>query len=138
MNNYDRYIGIPYVVGGEPPRGADCWTLCRHILKMEHRVDAPRYFYSEATLTSDCVALISEQSAMTDVWEEVTRKPIDATLIRPGDILLMTLVGYLQHCGIVVKNGEFIHTLRERNSTIEPVRLWANHIDAVMRWRGKA
>lgn len=130
-----QYVGIPYKVRGKPPLCGDCWTVCRYFLQRELRIYAPLYMYSAETLESDSTHLITTLSALEVDWEKITSRPCDEKLLRRGDLLIMTVVGQLQHCGMYLGDGEFIHSLAGRNSTLERVSRWYHHIEAVMRWR---
>lgn len=131
-----QYVGIPYAVRGKPPVCGDCWTVCRYFLARELRIQAPCYMYSAATLTEDSTGLISTLSALEQDWLKVTARPVDLALMKRGDLLIMTVAGHLQHCGMYLGDGEFIHSLIGRNSTLERVARWHTHIDAAMRWKG--
>lgn len=134
MNPTDlQYLGIPYETHGVPPASADCWTLCRYFAKRELNKEWPKYMYSMATQSEDSVALISEH-AKGPQWGTITERPCDFEKIKRGDILIMTVMGMQQHCGIALGDDEFLHSLAGRNSTVERVQRWANHIDAVIRW----
>lgn len=137
MGNDLAYMGLPYVVRGEPPQAADCWTLVRYFLRNEMNIRAPRYYYSAETLTDDSTALITMHTGPGGDWREVTLRPVDLTAIQRGDLLVMTVVGYRQHTAVALGGGEMLHTLAGRGSTIEPLARWANHIDAALRWRGQ-
>ena len=131
-----QYVGIPYKVRGQPPLSGDCWTVCRYFLRRELNIIAPCYMYSAETLEADATCLITTLSALEQDWQKVTERPCDERLLRRGDLLIMTVVGHLQHCGMYLGDGEFIHSLAGRNSTLERLARWQNHVDAAMRWRG--
>lgn len=134
MNEADiKYIGIPYQTRGEPPFFADCWTLCRYFAKNELGKDWPQYMYTMENQTEDSVALIGVHAKGPD-WQTITERPCDLDTVQRGDILIMTVLGAQQHCGIALGDGEFLHSLAGRNSTLERIGRWANHIDAVIRW----
>lgn len=134
MNPNDvQYMGIAYKTRGVPPAEADCWTLCRYFAGRELDKDWPEYMYTLETQTEDSVALIGEHAKGPD-WQTVTERPCDFAKLQRGDILIMTVLGAQQHCGIALDEKEFLHSLAGRDSTIEPIRRWAGHIDAVIRW----
>lgn len=129
------YIGVPYESLGEPPRSADCWTLCRWFAKRELGLSWPKYFYSMAEQTQDSVRLITDNIGGKH-WPIVTERPLDLSLVKRGDVLIMTVAGHQQHCGICLDQEQFIHSLHGRNSTLERILRWKPNIDAVIRWRG--
>jgi cell wall-associated NlpC family hydrolase len=133
LDNDLHYLGIPYKTHGVPPEAADCWTLCRYFAKRELALEWPQYMYTMETQTEDSVALINEHANGPD-WITITERPCDLDKIQRGDILIMTVAGSQQHCGIAIQPTEFLHSISGRNSTIERVGRWATHIDAVIRW----
>lgn len=129
-----QYVGIPYGYMGIPPKAADCWTLVRYFAQRELGQLWPRYMYAMATQSADSVALITEHSTRPE-WLHITDRPCDMQLAKRGDVLILTVAGLTQHCGVYLGAGQLLHSLGTgRNSTIESVDRWAHHIEAVLRW----
>lgn len=129
------YIGIPYGYMGVPPKAADCWTLVRYFALRELGKHFPRYVYRMEEQSEDSQALIDKHIHDPD-WLTVTQRPCNLGLIQRGDVIIMTVAGRTQHCGIYLGSGFMLHSLGQgRNSTVEQVQRWANHIESVIRWR---
>jgi cell wall-associated NlpC family hydrolase len=129
--NIAQYIGLPYQVHGVPPHGADCWSLARHFAKNELGISLPVFFYDELTLQQDSARNIIREMKDTAKW--VWKDAPDAL----GDIILFNLMGYPVHTGIYLGDGDFLHTLKGRNSSIERLTdaSWRNRITGVAAWK---
>ena len=90
LNTADRYVGVPYVWGGNTPNGFDCSGFTKYVFA-KNGVSLPR--------TS------REQARVGD------GVPLDFGAMLPGDILLFAEPGEaVSHVAIFVGNGRIIHS----------------------------
>lgn len=126
-----KYIGIPYVVGGESFEAADCYGLCKLYSKNELKVILPNYMYSE--LNNEAVAEVAIKAAfhgLGDKWEKVDTP-------QHGDIVTFRIFGHEVHCGIMLEGTQFLHSLKGRSSCIEDLTHvnWSHRKTGVFRWK---
>jgi len=89
LNTADRYLGVPYVWGGNTPNGFDCSGFTKYVFA-KNGVGLPR--------TS------REQARVGDAV------PLDYGAMLPGDILLFAEPGEaVSHVAIYVGSGRIIH-----------------------------
>ena len=89
LNTADRYLGVPYVWGGNTPNGFDCSGFTKYVFA-KNGVSLPR--------TS------REQARVGDAV------PLDYGAMLPGDILLFAEPGEaVSHVAIYVGSGRIIH-----------------------------
>ena len=125
------YVGIPYKPKGIPPEAADCWSLVRDYAFCMLGQDWPPYMYDAETYMSDARKIIvAEMVAPGGCWERVDTP-------RHGDLLIFKLKGYPVHCGVYLEKGNMLHTMKGRNSTIEPLENWRENLVVVYRWKGQ-
>lgn len=87
-----QYIGTPYVYGGSSPSGFDCSGFVK-------------YIYSHFGVNLDRVAAAQSRNGYA----------VSADNMMPGDIICFAGYGgygYVNHVGIYVGNGQFIHSPR--------------------------
>lgn len=90
-------IGVPYVFGGESPKGFDCSGLAQ-------------YSYARAGF-----AIPRESSA-----QQRSAKRVDLAHARPGDLLFFDTEWNRHHVGIYIGSGRFVHApSRGRHVTID-------------------
>ena len=89
LNTADRYVGVPYVWGGNTPNGFDCSGFTKYVFA-KNGVTLPR--------TS------REQARVGD------GVPLDFGAMRAGDLLLFAEPGEaISHVAIYVGSGRIIH-----------------------------
>ena len=84
-----RHLGVPYVWGGEGPRGFDCSGLVKYVFN-QFGVELPHYTVTQAQRGT----------------------PVGRSELRPGDVIFFGEdggTGFLYHVGIYVGNGSFLH-----------------------------
>ncbi len=83
------YIGTPYVYGGSTPSGFDCSGFVKYVYE-KIGVTLPRTSYAQATVGT----YVSKQD------------------LKPGDIVCFGSKNYINHVGIYVGDGMYIHSPR--------------------------
>ena len=89
LNTADQYVGVPYVWGGNTPKGFDCSGFTKYVFARQG-ISLPRTSREQAR-AGDGV-------------------PLDFDSIRPGDLLLFAEPGEaISHVAIYVGSGRIIH-----------------------------
>ena len=89
LNTADRYIGVPYVWGGNTPNGFDCSGFTKYVFA-KNGVSLPRTSREQARVGGAV--------------------PLDYGAMLPGDILLFAEPGEaVSHVAIYVGSGRIIH-----------------------------
>jgi len=89
LRNADQYVGVPYVWGGNTPKGFDCSGFTKYIFA-KSGVTLPR---------------TSREQVRAG-----TGLPADFRYLRPGDLMLFAEPGEaISHVAIYVGNGRIIH-----------------------------
>ena len=126
----EQYIGIPYVIGGESFEGADCYGIAKLYAKNELNKTLPAYMYSN--LDNESVAEIAikcAQHGLGEGWKKVGT-------LQHGDIVTFRIMGHESHCGIMINDTEFLHSLKGRMSCIEDLTHvnWKHRLTGVFRY----
>ena len=104
-----RYLGVPYVWGGESPAGFDCSGLVSYVYA-QLGVSLPHYTVSQ--------------------WNATI--PIATTDLQPGDLVFFDGLG---HVGIYIGGDQFIHA-PHTGTVVQIASLsgyWASHLDGARR-----
>ena len=89
LETADRYVGVPYVWGGNTPKGFDCSGFTKYVFA-KHGVTIPR--------------------TSRDQVRAGNGVPLDFDWMRPGDILLFAEPDEaISHVAIYVGSGRIIH-----------------------------
>lgn len=92
-----KYIGTPYVYGGESPKGFDCSGYLQYVFK-KNNVNLPR---------------------TADKQYELGKK-VPVKKLQPGDLVFFaTDAKEISHCGIYLGQDEFIHSSSSRGVRID-------------------
>jgi cell wall-associated NlpC family hydrolase len=134
MLNISRYIGIPYGMDNDPSKSLDCWNLCRHFAANELGIHFPEFMYDrtneEAYIEAGRIH-IAHQKTLGTTWRQVSQPQL-------GDIMLIKMRGHPCHCGLYLGKVDgvesFMHTLRGRNSSVEPFTYWGQQVESYYRY----
>lgn len=123
--NLEKYIGIPYVIFE-----SDCWAIVRRFAKDELEKEYPQFMYSDLDNMQVAQATMMSIDHMGSKWKRVDDPEL-------GDVLLFTIKGLVQHCGIYLQDGEFLHSLAGRMSCIENLNdsNWSKRLNRIYRWQ---
>ncbi len=95
-----RYLGTRYVWGAEGPKGFDCSGFTQYVMKKSKGITIPR---------------VSRRQAYYGKY--VSRKNL-----KPGDLIFFDTSrrrrGYVNHVGIYIGNGKFIHASSARHRVV--------------------
>ena len=125
----ERYVGLPFVIGGRGPGAYDCWGLTRLVLAEQFAVPFPSFDgydaeYDHAALANHCAA----------VWPPCVTVvgPVHA---QPGDVVLLRMAGQACHVGLIVAPPYFLHTEPETESCLERLdsARWQRRIAGIYR-----
>jgi Cell wall-associated hydrolases (invasion-associated proteins) len=117
----EQYIGVPYVYGGNTPRGFDCSGFVQYVYGRQG-VDLPR---TARQMAGSGMAISPTPGAMT-----------------VGDLMLFSQGGRISHVAIYAGGGRFIHSsssgggVRYDDLNTQRGRWFADHLAAVRRVAG--
>ena len=96
-----KYIGIPYIWGGNNPKGFDCSGLVQWILKKTHDI------------------LIERTTRLqSNKWRSELK--FDLSLIKPGDLIYFkTKKNQISHVGVYTGDNKFIHAPNRKTNVKE-------------------
>jgi cell wall-associated NlpC family hydrolase len=109
-----RWLGVPYLWGGEGPNQVDCSAYVRAVFRSAYRLELPR----KAS------------------WQAEQGIPIALEWIRPGDLLFFgPHFGEIDHVGIYWGNGWFINATVSRGVAFSHLResFWSGRIRSARR-----
>lgn len=110
-----KYVGIPYVVGGDDETGCDCWGLINLVWRREKGSELPTYDGRRFHSRKDRFAVYRGAVGHVGLFEPVPHgeeRAFDGVLIRQD--------GLPTHCGIIVEPGKIMHTDKPTDVVIEP------------------
>jgi cell wall-associated NlpC family hydrolase len=98
------YVGLPFRAYGRDRTGLDCWGLCRLVLAERFGREIPAHDDIGFERACDRAALAAFMEQHKTNWNEVPAK-----LERPGDVLLLRMMGHPIHVAVVVGKGWMLH-----------------------------
>jgi len=125
----DKYIGIPFLRGGNTRKGCDCYRLVVMVYKDKLDIDLPDF--SGLFVDSSQASLLKVSRQIRDtkkIWQKVEKpKPFDVILLRTGDMVY--------HIGIVAGKRTMLHILEGVDSVIEEFTSlqWEDRIEGFYR-----
>jgi len=125
--DFSKYIGIPFEDKGRTAEGLDCWGLLCLIFKEQFNIFIPTFEYSTATNFSEVGKLIEDNIHVWIKIEPDTRKV--------GDVILLRLLGYPVHVGILVDRQRMIHVFKGTNTCLQRINsiVWKKRIQGIYR-----
>ncbi len=128
------YIGIPFRSHGRDRDGSDCWGLLRLVLADQFGIRIPSYDGVTWHDGDDRRALAEFMAEHKADWT-----PVAGGDERPGDAVLLRMMGHPIHVGIVVASGWMLHVEQGADSCIEPYLdelRWKKRIIGYYRYAG--
>lgn len=130
------YIGIKFFEQGRSREaGVDCYGLAALIMNEIFHVELPDYskdYEPGDVLNKPAIGkLIANKSCEND-W-----RFIDSGSEKAGDIVLLNLLGYPCHVGVVACPGKMIHITEGASSIIEAYngKMWSHRTYGILRHR---
>ena len=140
----DKFIGIPYKAFGRERSGADCWYFFCLVMREQFGVTLPTFdgvgYYGEGqSLEISNEARRAIGQIMSDNKDALWEK-IPAGSERPGDGILLNMIGIPMHVGVVCAPGLFLHCERGCDSCVERYTsgAWSRRIEGFYRYRSSA
>ncbi len=107
LNNYRRWEGTRYRLGGTTHRAVDCSALTRHLYRETFQMGLPR----------------------TTGGQLSRGKRVTRAKLRVGDLVFFHTGRHQKHVGVYVGQQRFIHASRKKGVTISSLddAYWAHH-----------
>ena len=125
-----QYVGIPFVDGGRNVLGCDCWGLVKLVYREELGIELPDFEIS----AFDTEEVIEAMESGKKQWRETS------LALEKYDVVAMHIgqkhFGMVNHVGVYMGNGMFIHTLQRTASMMNRMMdpQWTSRILGVYRW----
>lgn len=126
MEQYSKYIGIPFEYNGRTKEKLDCYGLVMLLYKEIHGVDLPD---------------VNSPSVLAEIHTLVESELLKwcPAELEAGCIIIFNIRGYGAHVGYYIGDDMFIHTWEKTHGvTIERLSLcWQHRILGVYKWQKK-
>ena len=128
MLNIEPYLDIPYVWNGRGFDGCDCYGLVILYFKVELGIEIIDYDHgrlsdSEFTNSEYLIEHAHEQ------WIQI---PFEQA--QPNDcVLICNRSEYPNHCGIIVPERRFLHTLHNQGCATSKLSTWRRRVHGIYR-----
>lgn len=116
-----KYIQIPYKLNGRDFNGCDCYGLLVLYFKVELGIDLLDYKLALANANSLTDTRYMLENAHNDFIKIEDPRKNDVVMVCNGSRTP-------NHCGIVLDNGLFIHTLEGVGCAISKLKTWNKRI----------
>lgn len=107
----NRYVGIPYLVGGRTPAGLDCYGLCRLVYRAEYGETLPDWLGDSLNIRERAGAI--EDQIHSGNWREVEQP-------EEGDFVVCYRSRAAHHLGLFFGGG-VLHAQEGRGVVWEPL-----------------
>ncbi len=127
MIEYQDTLRVPFVDGGRSPtEGFDCWGLVKFLLERHLGRDLGEFSYRTVKDIRRIQAYIGHES---------TENALPATARDVGAVVLIrNHPKYVNHVGLIVQPGRFIHAIKGTGVCVESVRFWKQKIAGFIWW----
>ncbi|MGE4297044.1 MAG: NlpC/P60 family protein [Desulfovibrionaceae bacterium] len=124
----NRYVGRHF-----DERTFNCFDLVRTVLVREFGQNIPAPPPNVSAAKEDRAAVVAAIKTGLDVWEE-----INPDNVRPGDAILLRIMGNPWHCGVVLAPGWMLHVMQGTDTCIEDYTnlKWRNRVAGFYRYAG--
>lgn len=125
----NKYIRVPFADKGRAENGCDCWGLARLIYQKELGIVLPKLLDYRDTLDRSTISNIYAEESQN--WSEIS---IGAE--QPFDLIVLKMMGFPMHVGVVYQKGFMIHCLKDVGTTVVEYnsRLWNKRIVGFYRY----
>lgn len=125
----NKYISVPFVDKGRSEKGCDCWGLARLIYQKELGIDLPALLDYRDTLDRQTISNVYESESQK--WQEISLGDE-----KPFDLIVLKMMGFPMHVGIVFKSGFMIHCLKDVGTVVVNYksRQWVKRIVGFYRY----
>jgi cell wall-associated NlpC family hydrolase len=137
------YIGIPYQKSGHSAAGIDCWRLFRKVMLEKYQIVVKDYpgveYHSAKDLPRIAGIVRSELEANAhDRWHLICdgkQAVLQPNIAKPGDAILMNIMGYPVHIGVIIAPTWMLHIWEGIDSMAEQYTnlLWRHCIEGIYR-----
>ena len=128
MTWWNSYVGLSFAAKGRDRAGVDCWGLVRLVYAEQLGITLPSF---DAGYDSPQDARIEEMIARGREGWAKTQTP------QPGDVVVLRILGGLNHVGVIAAPGTFLHVRAGHTATIERLDsgLWQHRVEGIYRYQ---
>ena len=108
------YVGLPFLEGGRTQEGVDCYGLLRLVINEQFSGSVPEYEGIAYRPGGDSALLHQLMDERIRLWS-----PVPSDSERPGDGILLRVMGRPIHVGVVIAFKTMLHIEKECDSVIE-------------------
>lgn len=129
----NKYINIPFADKGRSEKGCDCWGLARLIYQKELGINLPVLLDYRDTLDRSTIAGVYEKES--ENWNIIERGSE-----KLFDIIVLKMMGFPMHVGIVYRKGFMIHCLKGVGTVVVDYesRQWTKRVVGFYRYDNTA